>query len=185
MPAVKKIYSADQIADRVAAMANEIAAGLSGTLTEIGVLKGSFVFLADLVRALDRVGVPCRVEFLRLSSYGNRQQASGDVVLIGGYPDVDEDRTILLVDDIVDTGNSIKYAMNLLQAGGTANIMTCTLLDKPSRREVDLEVDYVGFTIPNKFVVGYGIDYAEDYRSLPYIGFVETEEVQSLATDPF
>jgi hypoxanthine phosphoribosyltransferase len=116
------------------------------------------------------------VEFLRLSSYGNRQKASGDVVLIGGYPDVDDDRTILLVDDIVDTGNSIKYAMKLLQASGTANIMTCALLDKPSRREVDLDVDFVGFTIPNEFVVGYGIDYAEDYRSLPYIGIVDKEK---------
>ena len=126
MPAVKEIFSADEIASRVEAMASEIAAAISGKLTVIGVLKGSFVFLADLVRALDRVGVHCRVEFIRLSSYGNRQKASGDVVLIGGYPDVDEDRTILLVDDIVDTGNSIKYAMKLLQASGTANIISAS-----------------------------------------------------------
>jgi hypoxanthine phosphoribosyltransferase len=173
MTTVKQMYGADEIADRIEVLAAEIAAEISGHLTVIGVLKGSFIFLADLVRALDRAGLPCRVEFLRLSSYGNKQKASGDVVLIGGYPDVDSDGTILLVDDIVDTGNSITYAINLLKAGSTMKIKTCTLLDKPSRREVD--VDFVGFTIPDKFVVGYGIDYAENYRSLPYLGIVEKE----------
>lgn len=175
MTTVKQMYSAAELADRVDSMAREIADRVSGKLTVIGVLKGSFVFLADLVRALDNAGLPCHVEFLRLSSYGNKQKASGDVVLIGGYPDVNDDRTVLLVDDIVDTGNSITYAMKLLEAGGTTRIMTCTLLDKPSRREVDVDVDFVGFTIPDEFVVGYGIDYAEDYRSLPYLGVVEKE----------
>ena len=173
MTTVKQMYGADEIADRIEVLAAEIAAEISGHLTVIGVLKGSFIFLADLVRALDRAGLPCRVEFLRLSSYGNKQKASGDVVLIGGYPDVDSDGTILLVDDIVDTGNSITYAINLLKAGSTMKIKTCTLLDKPSRREVD--VGFVGFTIPDKFVVGYGIDYAKNYRSLPYLGIVEKE----------
>ena len=175
MTTVKQMYSAYEIADRIDVLAAEIAAEISGHLTVIGVLKGSFIFLADLVRALDRAGLPCRVEFLRLSSYGNKQKASGDVVLIGGYPDVDSDGTILLVDDIVDTGNSITYAINLLKAGSTMKIKTCTLLDKPSRREVDVDVGFVGFTIPDKFVVGYGIDYAENYRSLPYLGIVEKE----------
>ena len=175
MTTVKQMYSADEIADRINVLAAEIAAEISGHLTVIGVLKGSFIFLADLVRALDRAGLPCRVEFLRLSSYGNKQKASGDVVLIGGYPDVYSDGTILLVDDIVDTGNSITYAINLLKAGSTMKIKTCTLLDKPSRREVDVDVGFVGFTIPDKFVVGYGIDYAENYRSLPYLGIVEKE----------
>ncbi len=96
------------------------------------------------------------------------------MVLIGGYPDVDDARTVLLVDDIVDTGNSLSYAVKLLQASGTQQIMTCTLLDKPSRREADIEVDFIGFAIPDKFVVGYGIDYAEDYSSLPYPGVVES-----------
>jgi hypoxanthine phosphoribosyltransferase len=175
MKPVKQIFSAEELATRVNAMATEIAADITGNLTVIGILKGSFIFLADLVRALDRDGLPSRVEFLRLSSYGNKQKASGDVVLIGGYPNVDDEGTILLVDDIVDTGNSITYAMNLLKAGGTVNIKTCTLLDKPSRREVDVDVDYVGFSIPDTFIVGYGIDYAENYRSLPYLGMVEKE----------
>jgi len=175
MTTVKQMYSADEIAERIDALAAEIATEISGHLTVIGVLKGSFIFLADLVRALDLAGLPCRVEFLRLSSYGNNQKASGDVVLIGGYPDVDNDGTILMVDDIVDTGNSITYAINLLKAGSTMTIKTCTLLDKPSRREVDVDIDFVGFTIPDEFVVGYGIDYAENYRSLPYLGIVEKE----------
>lgn len=175
MTTVKQMYSAEELAQRIDTLAEEIANQVSGKLTVIGVLKGCFVFLADLVRALDKAGLPCHVEFLRLSSYGNKQRASGDVVLIGGYPDVNDDRTVLLVDDIVDTGNSITYAMKLLEAGGTTKIMTCTLLDKPSRREVDVDVDFVGFTIPDEFVVGYGIDYAEDYRSLPYLGMVEKE----------
>jgi hypoxanthine phosphoribosyltransferase len=173
MKPVKQMFSAEELATRVDALATEIAADISGNLTVIGILKGSFIFLADLVRALDRDGLPCRVEFLRLSSYGNKQKASGDVVLIGGYPNVDDEGTILLVDDIVDTGNSITYAMNLLKAGGPMKIKTCTLLDKPSRREVDVNVDYVGFSIPDEFIVGYGIDYAENYRSLPYLGVVE------------
>ena len=175
MTTVKQMYGADEIADRIEVLAAEIAAEISGHLTVIGVLKGSFIFLTDLVRALDRAGLPCRVEFLRLSSYGNKQKASGDVVLIGGYPDVYSDGTILLVDDIVDTGNSITYAINLLKNGSTMKIKTCTLLDKPSRREVDVDVGFVGFTIPDKFVVGYGIDYAKNYRSLPYLGIVEKE----------
>jgi hypoxanthine phosphoribosyltransferase len=173
---VTQLYSADQITERVDSLAAEIAAKVSGHLTVIGVLKGSFVFLADLVRALDNAGLPCQVEFLRLSSYGNKQKASGDVVLIGGYPNVDDDRTVLLVDDIVDTGNSLHYAVNLLKAAGRDQILTCTLLDKPSRREADINVDFVGFAMPDEFVVGYGIDYAEDYRSLPYLGIVEKEE---------
>ena len=122
MTTVKQMYSAYEIADRIDVLAAEIAAEISSHLTVIGVLKGSFIFLADLVRALDRAGLPCRVEFLSLSSYGNKQKASGDVVLIGGYPDVDSDGTILLVDDIVDTGNSITYAINLLKAGSTMKI---------------------------------------------------------------
>lgn len=175
MTLVKEIVSADQIASRVEALAAQIAEDISGNLTVIGVLKGSFVFLADLVRALDRAGVPSHVEFLRLSSYGNKQKASGDVVLIGDYPDVDDERTVLLVDDIVDTGNSLTYAVKLLKATGREKVVTCTLLDKPSRREVDIDVDFVGFTIPDEFVVGYGIDFAENYRSLPYLGVVEKE----------
>ena len=175
MTDIRKLYDESEIARRVKDLAGEIAASVPSDLDVIGVLKGSFVFLADLIRELDKAGRSSQVEFLRLSSYGNKQQATGDVVLIGGYPTLRDDRTVLLVDDIVDTGNSIAYAKKLLQANGTEKILTCTLLDKPSRRETDISVDFVGFTIPDLFVVGYGIDYAENYRSLPYLGEVDKE----------
>ncbi len=176
MNPIQQLYSEDEIARRVEQLAGEIAAAIPSDLDVIGVLKGSFVFLADLIRALDKASRASQVEFLRLSSYGNRQKATGDVVLIGGYPTLGDDRPVLLVDDIVDTGNSIAYAKKLLLANGAETILTCTLLDKPSRRETDIDVDFVGFTIPDLFVVGYGIDYAENYRSLPYLGVVEKEE---------
>ena len=170
---VKQLYDKDQIADRVNELASEISREISGDITIIGVLKGSFIFLADLVRALDQIGCSSHIEFLRLSSYGEKQKTSGDVVLIGGQPTVSGSKTVLLVDDIVDTGNSVAFATKLLEAKGISKVYTCTLLDKPSRREVDIQVDFVGFTIPDVFVVGYGIDFAEDYRSLPYLGTVK------------
>ena len=176
MSKIRKLYDEDEIARRVEQLAGEIAAAVPSDLEVIGVLKGSFIFLADLVRALDKAGRSSQIEFLRLSSYGNKQKAMGDVVLIGGYPSLRDDRPVLLVDDIVDTGNSIAYARKLLQANGAETIYTCTLLDKPSRRETDVDVDFVGFTIPDLFVVGYGIDYAENYRSLPYLGKVDKDE---------
>ena len=172
---IKKIFNTDEIAKRVDQLAIEISNKVSGKITIIGVLKGSFVFLADLIRALDEKGCPSHIEFLRLSSYGEKQKTSGDVVLIGGQPTVSNNRTVLLVDDIVDTGNSVAFAKKLLEAKGIAEVLTCTLLDKPSRREVNIEVDFVGFTIPDVFVVGYGIDYAEDYRSLPFLGAISNE----------
>jgi len=173
MDDVKLLFSEEDIARRVSEMALEIASGTQGELTIIGVLRGSFIFVADLVRALDKAGLPSRIELLRLSSYGNNQKSEGDVVLIGGCPKINPARTVLLIDDIVDTGKSIAYAKKLLRASGPGVIKTCTLLDNPHRREVDVDIDYVGFTIPNEFVVGYGIDFAEDYRSLPYVGIVE------------
>ncbi len=167
---VKQLYDENQIAHRIQELAFEISQQIKGNITIIGVLKGSFIFLADLVRALDQNGCSSHIEFLRLSSYGERQKTSGDVVLIGGQPTVTDSKTVLLVDDIVDTGNSVAFAIKLLEAKGISKIFTCTLLDKPSRRELEIQVDFVGFTIPDVFVVGYGIDFAEDYRSLPYLG---------------
>jgi len=176
MSAVKLLISEDDIARRITEMAQEIAANTQGEITVIGILRGSFVFVADLVRALDKAGLSSRVELLRLSSYGNSQNSEGDVVLIGEAPKIDGMQTVLLIDDIVDTGNSILYARKLLQECGAGTIKTCALLDKPHRREVEVDIDYIGFTVPNEFVVGYGIDYAEEYRSLPYIGIVERAE---------
>ena len=179
MTEIKKLYDEKEIAARVNELAVSISTRISGKLTVIGVLKGSFVFLADLVRALDQEGCPSLIEFLRLSSYGEKQKTSGDVVLIGGQPTVSSSGTVLLVDDIVDTGNSVAFAKKLLEAKGIPEVFTCTLLDKPSRREVDINIDFVGFTIPDVFVVGYGIDYAEEYRSLPFLVAVPPEKTFS------
>ncbi len=169
----KTLFDEARIAERVDALAVDIASKLSGEFVVVGLLKGSFVFVADLVRALYRQGAEPRVEFMRLSSYGLEQQSSGEVHLLGDIPTDIAGREILLVDDIVDTGRSIAYAIALLEQREVGSLWTCALIDKPSRREVDVAADFVGFTIDDLFIAGYGIDYAEDYRYLPSIGVAE------------
>jgi len=173
MTKVKKLFEEDEIAARVEALAGEIVCEIGTDFTVIGVLKGAFVFMADLVRALDRAGAAPRVELMRLSSYGRGMTTSGEVKLIGNTPDDFEGKPVILVDDIVDTGLSMSYGMDLLTGRNTQKVWTCALLDKPSRRKVDIKADFVGFEIEDVFVVGYGIDYAERLRHLPYIGLVE------------
>lgn len=167
------LFDAAAIAGRVEALAHEIVATMPPDLTVVGMLKGSFLFTADLVRALGRLGALPRVEFMRVSSYGSGKQSSGIVQCIGPLPGGVAGRHVLLVDDIIDSGRSLTRARDLLQAEGTAAIRSCVLLDKPSRREVPIAADHVGFTIPDLFVVGYGIDYAEGFRYLPWIGVVD------------
>ena len=173
MTSVTKLFDEVEIARRVAELADEIAAALPRDLMVVGLLKGSFVFLADLVRALDRAGGSPSVEFVRLSSYGHGRESSGDIRLIDEVPAGIAGRAILLVDDIADTGRSLTYAKDLLAGAGARQIWSCALVDKPSRREVEFEADFVGFTVGDVFVIGYGIDYAEDYRHLPYIGALD------------
>lgn len=173
MTKVTKLYGEEEIAQRVRELAAELAGALEGEFTVAAVLKGSFVFAADLIRALDREGLAPRVEFLRLSSYGQSKQSSGEVRLIGDAPEDFAGRKVLLLDDIVDTGRSLAHARELILARGASQVLTVALLDKPSRREVEIAADFVGFTIEDLFVVGYGIDYAEDFRHLPYIGTVD------------
>jgi hypoxanthine phosphoribosyltransferase len=129
--------------------------------------------MADLARALERAGARPQIEFMRLASYGQKKESSGEVMLLADAPRDFESRPVVVVDDIVDTGLSMDYGKQLLSARNVAAVYTCALLDKPSRRNVDVAVDFVGFTIPDVFVVGYGIDYAEQYRYLPYIGKVD------------
>jgi hypoxanthine phosphoribosyltransferase len=169
---VRKLFEEAQIAARVEALAGEIVPTMGAEFVVIGVLKGSFVFLADLVRALARAGAAPNVEFMRLASYGQKKESSGEVLLLGDVPRDFERRAVLLVDDIVDTGLSLAYGKRLLTERHASRVRTCALLDKPSRRQVDVVIDFVGFEIPDVFVVGYGIDYAEQYRYLPYIGEV-------------
>jgi hypoxanthine phosphoribosyltransferase len=163
------LFDEAAIAERVDELAREIAARLPGNFMVIGLLKGSFVFVADLVRALHRHGAAPQVEFMRLSSYGLGAMSAGEVHLLGDVPGNVARKVVLLVDDIIDTGHSLTYARVLLEQRGVARIFTCALLDKPSRRKVDVASDFVGFTIADVFVAGYGIDYAERYRELPVI----------------
>jgi hypoxanthine phosphoribosyltransferase len=167
------LFSEVEIAARVETLAAEIAERSPGDFIIVGLLKGAAVFVADLARALCRAGARPEIEFLRLSSYGSAKESSGEVRLVGDIPSDLAGRRVLLVDDIVDTGRSIAHAAMLLRRCGIAELWTCALLDKPERREVEIVVDFVGFTIDDVFVVGCGTDYAEKYRYLPYIGVVE------------
>jgi hypoxanthine phosphoribosyltransferase len=170
---MRVLFSAAEIAARVEALAAEIARMLPADLLMIGVLKGAAVFVADLARALDRAGAHPEIEFIRLSSYGLAKQSSGAVQLLGDIPGGLTGRPVLLVDDIVDTARSIAYATAQLRRHGVSDLWICALLDKPQRREIQIAIDFVGFTVGDVFVVGYGTDYAEKYRHLPYIGTVD------------
>jgi hypoxanthine phosphoribosyltransferase len=158
-----------QIHDRVALLADEIDRDYraAGELLLVGVLKGSFVFLADLARDLT---IPNRIDFVALSSYGDSMVTTGAVRLIMDLRTDITDRHVLVVEDIVDTGHTLDYLLRTLGARRPASLRCCTLLRKQERHEVDIDVDYVGFDIQDIWVVGYGLDYAEDYRTLPYIG---------------
>lgn len=170
---IATLFSEAELAARVEELAQGIAAALPERFTLVALLKGSFVFAADLARALYRAGCAPRVEFMRVSSYGNDTRSSGIVSLMGDAPAGVKGEPVLLVDDIQDTGRTLAFTKGFLLERGATHVWTCTLLDKPARREVEGgEVDFVGFTIPDVFVVGYGIDYAERYRHLPFVGKV-------------
>ena len=138
----------------------------------IGVLKGSFVFMADLIRQLD---FPIEVEFISLSSYGRGMESSGKVKVVQGLRAKIKGRDVLVIEDIVDTGQAISFLMDYLRKKKPASLKLCALTDKPSRRQVPVTIDYLGFTVPNKFIVGYGIDWDEKFRYLPGIYTVEPE----------
>lgn len=174
MTEIKTLFEEDEIKARVDVLADQIVQKLGVDFTVIGVLKGAFVFMADLVRSLDRAGASPRIELMRLSSYGRGMTTSGEVKLVGNTPDNFDGKPVLLVDDIVDTGLSMTYGRDLLAGRNAKSVWTCALLDKPSRRKVAIKADFVGFEIEDVFVVGYGIDYAERFRHLPYIGLVES-----------
>jgi hypoxanthine phosphoribosyltransferase len=164
----ESLISQTEIAARVGTLASQIDAELPpGPLTVVGVLRGAFIFMADLVRALPR---PLTCDFLGVRSYGDATVSSGVVEITSDLGTPITDRNVLLVEDIVDTGLTLKYLLDVLGARGPAGIYTCALLSKPSRRLIDVKVDFVGFEVPDKFVVGYGLDAGQLYRNLPYIG---------------
>ncbi len=173
MGKLRPLFTETEISSRIDVLGTEIARALPTDFVIVGLLKGSFMFVADLARALHRAGSAPRIEFMRLSSYGMGKQSAGEVHLIGDVPTDLARQSVLLVDDIVDTGRSIAYAETLIRQREAASVIACALLDKPSRREVEVAVRFVGFEVPDLFVAGYGIDYAEQYRGLPFIGVVE------------
>jgi len=174
-PEIDVIFDAETIAQRVEVLAQDMASELPDDVLIIVVLKGSFVFAADLLRALDRAGMRPTVDFVTLSSYGTAIESSGTVNLAR---DVSEDvrgRTVMIIDDILDTGRTMAFATDLMTARGAEAVYTCVLLDKHEKREVEIEANYVGFPVDDLFVVGYGIDMAHLFRSLPFIGVVRQD----------
>ncbi|HDQ46223.1 MAG TPA: hypoxanthine phosphoribosyltransferase [bacterium] len=162
------------IRSRVRELAHEIAAVFEDELTVIGLLKGSFMFMADLMRAMHRTPLHLTVDFMKVSSYGTGTESSGEVRLVKDIGFAIEKRNVLIVDDILDSGHSLSMVIRHLEGHRPKRLKTCVLLDKPERRQVSIRADFVGFEIPNAFVVGYGLDFDEHYRELPYIGILET-----------
>ena len=168
---IDQMISAKAIAARIEALAREIEVEFRNTdkLVVVGLLRGSFVFIADLVRELD---LPIEVDFLEASSYGDSTESSREVRILKDLRGAIEGRDVLVVEDIVDTGHTMHHVSTLLAARGPSRLKTIALLDKPARREVTFQADWTGFEIPDAFVVGYGIDYAQRNRNLPFIGKV-------------
>jgi hypoxanthine phosphoribosyltransferase len=163
----------DDLEHRVKELAAEISHDYAGReLLLIGVLKGAVFFLADLMRHLE---VSCEVDFMAVSSYGASTDSSGVVRILKDLDAPIEDRDVLIVEDIVDSGLTLSYLFRMLRARGPASLEVCALLTKPERREIDLPIRYVGFEIPNRFAIGYGLDYAERYRNLPYVAVLAGE----------
>ncbi len=169
---IKPMISADEIAARVEALAAGINAYFAGTekLVVVGLLRGSYVFIADLARKLD---LPVEVDFIEASSYGNTMESSREVRILKDLRSPIEGLDVLVVEDIVDTGHTLKHVLKLLATRKPNRLEVCALLSKPSRREVEIRAKWIGFEIPDEFVVGYGIDYAQRNRNLPFIGAVE------------
>ncbi len=166
------LISAEDIQARVRGLAQDISKDFAPgeELHLVAVLKGAFVFLGDLIRAMDR---PVSIDFMAVSSYGKATTSSGEVRVLKDVDSRLEGRNVIIVEDIVDTGLTLAYLQEILHARSPKSLKTACLLSKPSRRLVDVKVDYVGFTIEDRFVVGYGLDYAEKYRNLPYLAALD------------
>ena len=168
---IDEMISAKAIAARIEELSREICREFRDTdkLVVVGLLRGSFVFIADLARELD---VPIEIDFLEASSYGNAMESSREVKILKDLRGAIEGRDVLVVEDIVDTGHTLNHVIGLLKSRKPARLKSIALLDKPSRREVNFKADWIGFEIPDEFVVGYGIDYGQRNRNLPFIGKV-------------
>jgi hypoxanthine phosphoribosyltransferase len=170
---IKVLFEAETIAARNAELVEEIKADKPENLLVVAVLKGSFVFAADLLRAMHAAGLSPQVEFVHLSSYREGTTSSGNVSILRDIESDVRGRDVLLVDDILESGRTLAFAKDLLTARGAHRVMTCVLLEKPGKRAVRIEADHVGFHCPDLFVVGYGMDVAHSYRELPFVGVIE------------
>jgi hypoxanthine phosphoribosyltransferase len=167
----RPIVTQEQMRSRIRELGKQISADYAGKdLVLVGVLKGAYAFFADLARA---IRVPVRVDFIIVTSYGTRTKTSGKVKLVTELTETIKDRDVLLVEDIVDSGLTVQYLTKVLARRKPRSIEVCTLLSKPERRVVDVQLQYVGFRIPNQYVVGYGLDYQQQYRNLPYLAVLD------------
>ena len=167
----KILYTEEELKSRVKELGAQITADYRGKAPVLAsVLRGSYIFMADLTRAID---LPISVDFMAVSSYGSGTVSSGQVEIKKDLSDSIEGKDLLIVEDILDSGNTLYYLLDVLRARKPASIRICTLMDKPSRRQKPIRADYVGFSIPDAFIVGYGLDYDEKYRNLPYVGVLK------------
>jgi hypoxanthine phosphoribosyltransferase len=175
VPRVRVLFDEDAIARRNEALARAVAAAETRDLLVVAVLKGSFMFAADLIRALHRAGLSPQVEFIHLSSYRKGTVSSGNVAILRDVESEVRGRDVLLVDDILESGRTLAFAKDLLAARGAARVLTAVLLEKPGKRAVTVNADFVGFSCPDVFVVGYGMDVAHSFRQLPFVGVVSLD----------
>lgn len=168
---VRVLLTEKEVDDRIQAIGEQISKDYAGRQVHlVCVLKGGSFFMCELAK---RISVPVSLDFMSVSSYGSDTKSSGVVKIVKDLDESIKDKDVLVVEDIVDSGRTLSYLMEMLKDRGPASLHLCTLLDKPDRRVVDVTVDYTGFQIPDEFVVGYGLDYDQKYRNLPYIGIVE------------
>ncbi|ASS73807.1 hypoxanthine phosphoribosyltransferase [Tumebacillus algifaecis] len=171
------LFTEEEVSAKVRELGEQITRDYQGqNLLVIGILKGAAMFMGDLVK---RIGMLVEMDFMAVSSYGKSSESSGVVRIIKDLDKSIEDRHVLIVEDIIDTGLTLHYLKNLLQQRNAASVKVVSLLDKPERRKVEISPDYLGFSVPDHFIVGYGLDFAERYRNLPYIGVLKPEVYQS------
>lgn len=165
---VEVLISAEELETRVQELGRQISQDFAGEkIIAVGILKGAFIFMADLVR---NINLPVEIEFMAVSSYGKSAASSGEVRILKDLDCSIEGKNIIIIEDIIDTGLTLKYIREILLKRQPRNLKMCCMLDKPSRRQAEIDIDYIGYSIPDHFVVGYGLDYSGRYRSLPYIG---------------
>ena len=171
---IKVLLSEQEVDERIQTIGEQISRDYAGRQVHlICVLKGGSFFMCELAK---RISVPVSLDFMSVSSYGSDTKSSGVVRIVKDLDESLKDKDVIVVEDIVDSGRTLSYLLEVLRSRNPASLRLCTLLDKPDRRVVDVKVDYTGFQIPDEFVVGYGLDYAQKYRNLPYIGVVEFED---------